>query len=189
MIDTSGHHAVYGVLTDYLTGRELRDTDDERYRQELARFFVEQKGFSKQELEPRLYIETVINRQYVKSTVELTFSLSGKRLMILRYGPGSLVTRERPTVAAARLLDHSHRIPLAIITNGQDAELLDTATGAVLLTGLDELPDREQLVEMSSKLLLEPFDDQELREREKRILNAYDLEVCCRGVRCEPSSR
>ena len=28
MIDTSGHHIVYGTLDDYLTGATLPDTDD-----------------------------------------------------------------------------------------------------------------------------------------------------------------
>ncbi|MDH3348315.1 MAG: type I restriction enzyme HsdR N-terminal domain-containing protein [Desulfobulbaceae bacterium] len=186
MVNTSRHHAVYGVLNDYLTGWQLRDTDDERYRQKLERFFVEEKGFSKQELEPRLFIETVINNQYVKSTIELTFSLFGERLMILRYGPGSLVTRERPTVAAARLLEPQYAIPLAIITNGHDAELLDTSTGKVLHNGLNQLPNRDQLAAMYPTLALVPFTDEKMRDREKRILNVYDLEVCCRDSNCAP---
>ena len=53
-----GHHFVYGSLQDYLTGEELPDTDDERFRQQLARLLVEEKGFAKAELEPRLSIET-----------------------------------------------------------------------------------------------------------------------------------
>ena len=72
MVDTSGHHIVYGTLQDFLTGEELPDTDDERYRQQLARFLVKEKGFGVDELLPRLTIETLFNDQLVKSVVELT---------------------------------------------------------------------------------------------------------------------
>ena len=95
MIDTSGHHIVYGELQDYLTGEILQDTDDERIRQDLARFFVKKLGYAKEELEPRLTIVTQFNGIRVESTVELTISLENKRFIILRYGPGSLVTREK----------------------------------------------------------------------------------------------
>jgi hypothetical protein len=102
MVDTSGHHIVYGTLKDYLTGEELPDTDDERCRQELARVMVEEKGYAADELEPRLVIDTAFNNQSVSSFIELTVRLQGHRFMIIRYGPGSLVTRERPAIAAAR---------------------------------------------------------------------------------------
>ncbi|WP_456388357.1 type I restriction enzyme HsdR N-terminal domain-containing protein [Desulfolithobacter sp.] len=184
MNDIPGHHLVYGTLTDYLTGEELTDTDDERIRQQLARFMVEEKGYEPGQLEPRLSLETVFNKTYVKSTIDLTVRLDGKRVMILRYGPGSLVTRERSAVAAARLLDPACRIPLAVVTNGRDAELLDTHTGAVLARGMEGIPARDQLLAMLPELLFEPFTDPEKREKEERILNAFDLQVCCRGMSC-----
>lgn len=184
MTDTSGHHIVYGTLVDFLTGEELPDTDDERYRQQLARLMVEKKGFAREELEPRLFIETIFNRQYVKSTIELTVRVAGRRMMIIRYAPGSLVTRERPAIAAARLLDPNYRIPLTVVTNCREAETLDTLTGKVLATGMAGIPDRTRLVEMCDELVFEPFADEKRREHEARILNAYDLEVCCRGGVC-----
>jgi len=185
MIDTSGHHIVYGTLKDYLTGEDLPDTDDERYRQELARLLVEEKGYDPLELEPRLFIETVFNGQHVRSVIELTVRISNRRLMILRYGPGSLVTRERPAIAAARLLDPEYRIPLAVVTNLRDAELLDTLTGKVLGTGMTAIPNRSSLAGMADGFDFGSFADAEKREREARILNVFDAEVCCRGGVCE----
>ena len=62
---------VYGVLSDYLNDEELTDTDDERTRQQLARMLVEEKGYTKDELEPRLTIETTFNSIFVRSTIDL----------------------------------------------------------------------------------------------------------------------
>jgi len=184
MIDTSGHHIVYGTLQDYLTGEELPDTDDERYRQQLARLLVEERGFARYELQSRLTIETRFNDQLVRSVVEIAIQIEGRRALIIRYGPGSLVTRERPAIAAARILEAGYRIPLAVVTNLRDAELLETKTGKVLATGLDSIPDREKLAAMMDSIEFEPYTDEASREKEARILNAFDVEVCCHGT-CE----
>jgi hypothetical protein len=179
-----GHHLVYGTLKDYLTGEELPDTDDERVRQDLERIMVEEKGFSRQDLEPRLTIETTFNKIFVRSIIDLTVSVSGKRLFVLRYGPGSLVTREKPALAAARVLDKEYCIPLAVVTNGRDAELLETATGQVLATGMEAIPNRKRAEKLINEYSCNPPADEAVRDRTLRILNAFDLEVCCRGDSC-----
>ncbi|MCW5205479.1 hypothetical protein VU08_00895 [Desulfobulbus sp. F5] len=179
-----GHHFVYGTLKDYLSGEELPDTDDERFRQSLARMMVEEKGFTKKELVPRLALETCFNSIFVRSVIDLTVSLGGQRVMILRYGPGSLVTREKPAVAAARLLDAGGCISLAIVTNGQDAELLETTAGKVLAVGMAALPDRVRLKALVAEYPPRPPLSVAERERNLRVLNAFDLEVCCRKEQC-----
>ena len=175
---------VYGVLRDYLTGEELPDTDDERFRQELARMLVEDKGYDRRELEPRLAIETTFNQIFVRSVIDLTARIEGKRLFVLRYGPGSLVTREKPAVAAARVLDPGYRIPYAVVTNGRDAEFLETAHGRVLATSMAAIPDREQAGRLRAEAEFVPLADDSQREKALRVLNTFDLEVCCRGDSC-----
>lgn len=179
-----GHHLIYGTLQDYLTGEDLPDTDDERFRQDLERMMVEEKGFAKEELEPRLTIETTFNKIFVRSIIDLTVSVADKRLFVLRYGPGSLVTREKSALAAARVLDRDYCIPLSIVTNGRDAELLETATGRVLATGMEAIPDRELAAKLINEYSCRPPIDEAVRERTLRVLNAFDLEVCCRGDSC-----
>ena len=173
------HHLIYGKLTDYLSGEELTDTDDERIRQELCKMMVEEKGYNRGDLEVRLTIETLFSKCFVTSTIEVTVSMGGKRSMILRYGPGSLVSRERSAIAAARVLTPDYQIPLAIVTNGRDAELLDTRTGKILGYGLDSIPNRETLGNLIQNMYyLKPLTGEQ-RERELRILNAFDVERCC----------
>jgi len=182
-----GHHTVYGVLHDYLSGEELPDTDDERIRQQLARMLVEEKGYTKDELEPRLCIETTYNHIFVRSIIDLAVRIEGKRLFILRYGPGSLVTREKSVIAAARVLDPEYRIPYGVITNGRDAEFLETKKGTVLGTGMEAIPDKKQAEKLFAETVFEPYDDPEAREKTLRILNTFDLEICCRGDSCNLS--
>lgn len=173
------HHLIYGKLNDYLTGEELVDTDDERIRQSLFRMLVEEKGFSPDELIPRLKIESLFSKSFVTSTIEATVLHDNKQVMIIRYGPGSLVSRERAAIAAARVLNPDHRIPLAVVTNGRDAELLDTRTGKILGYGLHSIPDRQKIESMLRQVAFLPPLQGMQRERELRILNAFDVERCC----------
>ncbi len=182
MSDHPSHHLVYGTLNDYLTGEELVDTDDERIRQQISRLMVEELDYRPEELKPRLTIETLFTRNFVTSTIDLTVEIEKQQIMIIRYGPGSLVSRERSALAAARVLNDQYRIPLAVVTNGRDALLLDTITGNAIGQGMEAIPERQQLLETVPSLIFLPPQDEEKRLREKRILNAFDLERCCIGI-------
>ncbi len=173
------HHLIYGKLRDFLTEEELVDTDDERIRQELSRLMVEEKGYDKKHLTPRLKVETLFSRCFVTSTIELTVSVEDKQCMIIRYGPGSLVSRERSAIAAARVINPEYCIPLAVVTNGRDAELLDTRTGKIIGYGLQSIPDYDTLLNMLPQLVFSSPPVATRREQELRILNAFDVERCC----------
>ena len=160
MADIPSHHYIYGTCIDYITGETIVDTDDERCRQDLAKFLVEKKGYAQSDLEPRLCIETLYNGQYVASTIDITVREDDKRFMILRFAPGSIVTRERAAIAAARVLEPSYQIPLAVVTNGKDAVVLDTYTGKVIRQGLDSIPDRKEAESLVRTLRFDPFDGQ-----------------------------
>lgn len=176
---TTGHHYVYGILEDCLTGKMLQDTDDERIRQDLYRFMMEEKGYTARDLKPRVTIETLFDGKTVVSTIDLVVASEGKDVMVIRYAAGSLVSRERSALAAARLISDNHQLPLAVVTNGRDAELLDTKTGKVVGNGVNSIPSafwvQEHLDELN--FLAPPIGKR--REYESRILNAFDLERCC----------
>jgi len=179
MIPEKHHHLIYGTLKDCLTGEELMDTDDERIRQSLTLMMLNDLHYSTNQLKPRVSIETLFAKSFVRSTIELVVSVESKDFMILRYGPGSLVSRERSAIAAARVLNPKYRIPLAVVTNGKDAEVLDTITGNILNFGLDSIPDAQKAKKLVTGLTyLPPLKDKQ-HERELRILNAFDVERCC----------
>lgn len=183
MGDIPSHHMVYGTVRDFISGDPVVDTDDERYRQKLERFFIEMKGFNKGDLEVRLKIETLFAGQFVVSKIDIVVNIAGKRVLLVRYGPGSLVTRERPAIAAARVLDKQALIPLTIVSNGENAELLDTRSGKIISEGLDNLPDKQQVIQMLPHLDFTPLPEHK-RGPELRILNAFDVEICCAGGPC-----
>ena len=174
---------VYGTLTDFVTGEDIIDTDDERYRQKIGQFLVNEKGYDKADLEMRLKIETLFAGQFVTSKIAMVVNMHGKRFMLVRYGPGSIVTRERPAIAAARVLDDNYQIPLVVVTNGENAEILDTYTGKEIRHGMAGIPSKDEAAALFADLEFMPLAENR-KEKELRILNAFDVEICCAGGPC-----
>ena len=130
-----GHHLILGELVDFISGEILADTHDERYRQKLARMLVNQKGFMKKEINPRRELRVSAGKKNAIVKIDFEINVSGKIGMIIKYGPGSLVTRQRPALAASRLVA-PYQIPMVVVTNGKDAEIIEGKTGKVVAHGL-----------------------------------------------------
>lgn len=64
--------------------------------------------------------------------------------MLIQYGPGSLVTRYRPALALAKIAG-PFQIPVVVVTNGEQADILDGATGKVTGSGLNQIPSKSEL--------------------------------------------
>jgi hypothetical protein len=172
-----GHHLILGKLTDFITGDTLDDTLDERHRQKIARLLVDQKGYRKSDITPRYELEIRVEGRCARLRISFTVKLDRIVAMVIHYGPGSLVTRHRPTLAMARLIQPS-QVPLAVVTNGEDADILDGESGKVIAAGLDQIPERKRLSDIVGtrewpRLL------PERREMEARILMAYEIDGRC----------
>jgi hypothetical protein len=173
----TGHHLILGEQLDYLTGEALADTHDERYRQALAKLLVEKRGYCKSDIVPRRKLIVTAGDKCAQVQIDFTVFMDDAVAMIIRYGPGSLVTRHRPAIAASRVLT-AYQIPLVVVTNGLDADVIDGKTGKVLSKGLDTIPDRQALLARCHAAAREPIAP-ERAESEQRILYAYDVDDSC----------
>lgn len=162
----------YGMLVDFITGAEIPNIGAEENRQQVERFLVETKGYSKDDVEVDAPLQFTIGDEEIRCNVDLVVRIEGKRFMVLRCVPGSLGSRHRETLAAARLLD-AYQIPFSVVTDGKDAELLDTVTGEIIDHGMAAIPSREEAIERRQGLRFEPFPQERL-EREKIIFRSYD---------------
>ncbi len=117
--------------------------------------------------------------------VDLAARIDGRILMVVRYGPGSLVTRERPALAASRLVS-PFQVPVVVVTNGVDAEVLDGVTGKIKGSGLSAIPSREELAGLGRATEPVPIDPGRA-EMERRILFTYEaVGACnCEDISCE----
>lgn len=177
MKPTQGHHLILGELIDFITDETIQDTHDERYRQKLARLLVEDKGYIKPEIESRCDILVKAEDKQAMVKIDFKVVLSGRIGMIIKYGPGSLVTRRRSALALSRLAS-SYQVPIAVVTNGEHAEIVEGATGSVISFGLESIPEKSQLIEMIKQA---PFNRISTRqaEMESRIVYAFEIDGSC----------
>jgi len=169
----STEHLILGSTRDFITGEIIADTHDERARQKIARLLVDDKGFSKDDVDVRRKIPLKVDGVAATVTVDFVLQVREVLFALVIFGPGSLVSRERPALAAARLLD-AYVIPYAVVTNGQDAEVLETATGTVVAEGLAGIPSKDQAEAWMQGFTLQRLSGSRL-EKERRILFAFDV--------------
>jgi hypothetical protein len=166
----------YTMITDFVTGRKVPNVGAEENRQAVEKLLVEQRGYRKEDIEVDVDIAITIAGEPYRSQVDLVVSAEdGKaRFMVIKCAAGSLGSREREIVAAARLLDE-YQIPCAVVSDGQTAIVLDTVSGKKIGDGLDAIPTRQEAIARLKSL--EPVGfPKDRREREKLIFRTYDLE-------------
>lgn len=167
-------HLIFGKLTDHITGETLPDTPDERIRQNIARILTDEKGFSKNEIRPRQSLPVEVDGNRGASTADFVVAANNKPGMVIIFGPGSVVTRQRPALAVARLLADPVIITVAVITNGAEAVVMDARSGKTLGEGLAAILSRDRLLSMITSSPDATLTRHQ-REKEKRILFAMDI--------------
>jgi len=97
--------------------------------------------------------------------------------MVVKFGPGSLVTRRRAVLAASRIIA-PYQVPVAVITNGEDAEIIKAASAKVVARGLDAMPAKSDLEQIAANEAFSTISDRQA-ELESRILYCYEVDDRC----------
>ena len=172
-----GHHLILGETTDFTTGETIQDTHDERYRQNIARLLVNVKLYNKTDIKPRHELLVKAGEKKAIIRVDFLITMENRICMIIKYGPGSITTRHRPALAASRLVA-PYQIPVVVVTNGEDADVLDGSTGKIISNGLYAIPLKPELWKRSGKLVFSEIPEKKT-EAESRILYAYEVDGSC----------
>jgi len=138
---------------------------------------LEKKGYSKEEVERNVIFTLTLGAETAHSSVDFLVTLNGKKAMVIKCSAGSLDSRERQAIAAARLLAVPP-VPFAVVSDPEHAEFLDTAAGKVIGEGFGAVPVREELLKLLADIEQKPLTLERI-EKEKRILLAFDAIRCC----------
>ncbi|MGD8702857.1 MAG: type I restriction enzyme HsdR N-terminal domain-containing protein [Desulfosarcina sp.] len=160
------------VIVDFITGRSIPNVGPEMNRQQVERYLIEQKGYRHQEVLVDAPIELEIDGEVYRSTVDLVIQIQDRPLIAIKCAAGSLGSREREIVSAARLLAQSP-LPLALVSDGSNAVLLDVASGKKKADGLMCIPSRDEAADLAQTAPLPPMAPDRLA-REKLVFRSYD---------------
>ena len=92
----TGHHLILGELKDIISHETLQDTHDERLRQGIASMLVDHKGYSREDIRPRWPLTLRAGEKCAIISIDFGIAINERVSMLIKYGPGSLVTRHRP---------------------------------------------------------------------------------------------
>ena len=164
--------SIFSTVIDFVTGEQVPDMGAESNRQALERILVNTLGYEKKDVAVDVDIEMSISGEPYRSQIDLVVSVDSVRFMAVKCAAGSLGSREREILAAARLLD-TYQIPLSIVSDGKTAIVLDTITGKKIGEGLHIIPAKAQAREIIQSASLQPLALERI-EREKLIFRSYD---------------
>jgi hypothetical protein len=161
------------TLIDHITGREIPDSGAEANRQEVERLLLESKGYAREDIEVDAPIVLNMGKEEYRSFVDLVVHIDGWRYMVIKCAPGSLASREREVIAAARLLC-DYQIPQAAASDGRTAIVWDTVSGRKIGDGPGAIPSKQQVRESFDPKRLLPLAEIR-RARQQLIFRSYDI--------------
>ncbi len=146
-------------------------------RRMVEYLLLEKKGYRADEVRKNVIFEVRLEKETLHSSVDFLVTVEGKKAMVIKCSSGSLSSRERQAVAAARLLGNPP-VPIAVVADPENAEVLDVMTGKVTGEGFGAIPVRDQILKILPEKELKTLSPERL-EKEKRILLAIDSIQCC----------
>lgn len=166
-------------IVDLVTGRLLPYHDDEYIRQSAEKLLIEKLGWPRERIgvEYRHSLEVCCEPFEVRA--DLVLMADQAPALVMRTSRGSLVSREKETIATARLI-HDPIVPLSMVFNGDDAELLNSKTSKVIATDLDAVPGPERLARLLAEIPPHHASQEEI-EKAAKVYSAFAF-IQCPGV-------
>ncbi len=162
------------IITDYITGKTIRNIGAEASRQACEKFLVEKKGYDKTDIKVDEQIIVQFKGEDYISAIDLIVCCNDKALIAITCVAGSIGSYEREILAGARLV-YDYQIPFAVSTDARSAVIMDTLTGKTIGQNLDVIPSKDK-----AKTLLDTIDfaplDENRKEREMIIYRSFNLE-------------
>jgi hypothetical protein len=158
------------TITDYLTGKTLANVGAEANRQAVERLLVEQKGFLPKDIAVNLPLRFTVAGHPYETALDLVVLVETRPFMVIKCAAGSLDSRQKEVVAAARILLPDNIVPYAAASDGQTALVYDAVSGKQIGQGADALSAARLLQENPPVALPE-----KRREKEYLIFRSYDM--------------
>ena len=171
MSEPSNHQP---IIVDYITGEQVPNVGAEANRQMIERFLVEDRGFARANISVNAPIEFEVAGEVYRSQIDLlvTVGLKSVPAMVVKCAAGSLGSRERETLAAARLFG-PYPIPISVVSDGRTAIVMDTVSGKKIGQGLAAIPKEFEIEDHLKQWVQQPLPQRQI-EAERLIFRSYD---------------
>ena len=145
---------------------------EEVIRDKIVQLLLNEKGYQAPDLVLEVPYALVMGSETFQVQASVLIQLEGKKVVLIKCGAGSIMARERAALSLARLIT-DYQIPLTIVTNSEDATLLNTINGETLECGMPAIPNKAELLNRLPDLSYLPLPEKRLK-MEKQILSAFE---------------
>ena len=160
------------LIKDFITGKEVPNIGAEENRQAVEKYLVEQKGYAKGDLEIDAPLAFDIQEETYHAKVDIVVCIDNRRLMAIKCAAGSIGSREKEILSAAKLLE-DYQVPISIVSDGRNALVFDTVSGKQLGAGLEAIPSREEVATRFKDEDFQAVPEKRL-EQVKLVFRSYD---------------
>ncbi|CAB5087218.1 hypothetical protein D3OALGB2SA_1073 [Olavius algarvensis associated proteobacterium Delta 3] len=165
----------YEMITDYITGKAVPNVGAEENRQTVERFLVERLGYPAGAVQVDWPLAFEIDGEHHRSLIDLVVSFGDRPVMAIRCAAGSLESWARGILAAARVAEDPP-IPLAVVSDGRDAVIFESASGKKIGKGCQALPSHAGAQDVLLRHRPQSLGKDRIR-RERLILRTYDADL------------
>ncbi|OAG28337.1 type I restriction enzyme HsdR N-terminal domain-containing protein [Thermodesulfatator autotrophicus] len=152
---------------------EIHDDAFKAERKAIRDFLLEKKGYLPEDIKEEVPLVIEVANKRLHSMVDILVNIAEKPAIVIRINEGSVVSRERGTIAAARLISPEAPPPICVQTNGKEFSLIDTHTKKSFSQSLEDLPSRQEMLIFLDGYKPKPLTPKQI-EGEKKILFFYD---------------
>ena len=152
---------------------ECETIKEEVIRDKIVRLLLGEKGYpGRRTWNWMCLISLVMGPETFQLKASILIQMGGKKVVLIKCGAGSIMARERAALSLARMFT-DYQIPLTVVTNSEDATLLNTLNGETLECGLGAILEKGQLLDRLEGLSYVPLPEKRLK-MEKQILSAFE---------------
>lgn len=159
-------------IVDFITGKKTPNIGAQANRQKVERFLVEKCGYDKADIQVEKPVALTIAGENYRSNVDIIVQVAGENAILIKCVAGSLGSREREVVAAARVIAQLP-VPVAVVSDGNTAVVLDSITGKKTGEGLGAIHGKEAMGKLLGRITGSPYPKARL-EREKILFRSFD---------------
>ena len=145
-------------------------------KQMVLEFLIRKKHFKPEEIETNPEFRLPLGDSEITVHIDFVVNLPTASFMVIQCSSSSLEAWERYVISFARVIKE-YQIPYAVVTDGEDAQIIDVLTGRLIGKSLIELFNRKDALNKMKDLKKIPCPVNRL-EKEKRIVYAFE------GIKC-----
>jgi type I restriction enzyme M protein len=140
-----------GYIKDYVTGKLLPDTPEERVRQKMEHLLVDELGYGKFEIDVEKEIEVSIGRRKFSPRADLVVRVGISPIMIIETkAPEEDITIYRDQAKSYAKV-HKPPVPIVVLTNCTDTEVWNIPDDKLITQSISGILPRDKASELLSK--------------------------------------